>query len=128
MAPDGACGVAQSTARSNAKFEAERFRKGFRKRFRKKRESFVESDDACSSRGSERLRVLPNTKKRARAVISNTKWLRGPPEQRFRSAIGCGARPSSDFERKARPVRCFRVLPGEIESLPIANSSGGFTI
>ena len=31
MAPDGACGVAQSTARSNAKFEAERFRKGFRK-------------------------------------------------------------------------------------------------
>ena len=31
MAPDGACGVAQSTARSNAKFEAERLRKGFRK-------------------------------------------------------------------------------------------------
>ena len=49
MAPDGACGVAQSTARSNAKFEAERFRKGFRKGFRRKRESVVESNDACSS-------------------------------------------------------------------------------
>ena len=49
MAPDGACGVAQSTARSNAEFEAERFRKGFRK----KRESVVESNDACSSPGSE---------------------------------------------------------------------------
>ena len=54
MAPDGACGVAQSTARSNAEFEAERFRKGFRKGFRKKRESVVESNDVCSSRGSER--------------------------------------------------------------------------
>ena len=39
MAPDGACGVAQSAARSNAEFEAERFRKGFRK----KHESVVES-------------------------------------------------------------------------------------
>ena len=54
MAPDGACGVAQSTARSNAEFEAERFRKGFRKGFRKKRESVVESSDVCSSCGSER--------------------------------------------------------------------------
>ena len=45
MAPDGACGVAQSTARSNAEFKAERFRKGFRKGFRKKRESVVESTD-----------------------------------------------------------------------------------
>ena len=54
MAPDGACGVEQSKARSNAKFEAERFRKGFRKGFRRKRENVVESNDACSSRGSER--------------------------------------------------------------------------
>ena len=100
MAPDSACGVAQSTARSNAEFEAKRFRKGFRKGCRRKRESVVESNDACSSRGSER----------ARAVISSAKWLRGTPEQRFREASGFGARPSSDFERKARPVRCFRVL------------------
>ena len=56
MAPDGACGVAQSTARSNAEFEAERFRKGFQKGLRRKRESVVESNDACSSRGSERYR------------------------------------------------------------------------
>ena len=54
VAPDGACGVAQSTARSNAEFEAERFRKGFRKEFRKTRESAIESNDACSSPGSER--------------------------------------------------------------------------
>ena len=54
MAPHGACGVAHSIARSNAEFEAERFRKGFRKGFRKKRESVVESNDACSSPGSER--------------------------------------------------------------------------
>ena len=57
-----------------------------------------------------RLRVLPNTEKRARAVISNGKWLRGTPEQRFRAVNGCGARPSSDFERKARPVWCFQML------------------
>ena len=50
MAPDGACGVAQSTARSNAEFEAERFRKGFRR----KHECAVESNDVCPSRGSER--------------------------------------------------------------------------
>ena len=56
------------------------------------------------------MRVLPNTKKRARAVISSAKWLRGTPEQRFRAASGCGARPSSDFECKARPVQYFRVL------------------
>ena len=56
MAPDGACGVAQSTARSKAEFEAERFRKRFRKGFRRKRESVVESNDACSSPGSERYR------------------------------------------------------------------------
>ena len=49
--------------------------------------------------------------KRARAVISSAKWHSGTPEQRFRAASGCGARPSSDFESKARPVRCFRVLP-----------------
>ena len=54
MAPDGACGVAQSTARSNAEFEAERFQKEFRKGFRKKRGTVVESNDACSCRGSER--------------------------------------------------------------------------
>ena len=54
MAPDDAYGVAQSTARSNARFEAEPSRKGFRKGFRRKRESVVESNDACSSRGSER--------------------------------------------------------------------------
>ena len=53
MAPDGACGVAQSTARSNAELEAERFRKGFRNGFRKKRGSVVESNDVCSSPGSE---------------------------------------------------------------------------
>ena len=32
------------------------------------------------------LRVLPNTKTRARAVISSAKWLRSTPEQRFRAA------------------------------------------
>ena len=54
MAPDGACGVAQSTARSNAEFEAERFRKEFRKGFRKKPESVVEFTDVCLSPDSER--------------------------------------------------------------------------
>ena len=44
MAPDGARGVAQSTARSSAEFEAERFRK----------ESVVQFNDARSSCGSER--------------------------------------------------------------------------
>ena len=53
MAPDGACGVAHSTARSNAELEAERIRKRFRKGFRKKRESVVESNDVCASPGSE---------------------------------------------------------------------------
>ena len=53
-APYGACGVAQSTTRSNAEFKAKRFPKAFRKGFRKKRESVVESNDACSSRGSKR--------------------------------------------------------------------------
>ena len=36
--------------------------------------------------------------------------LRSTPEQRFRTPGGCRARPSSDFGRKARPVRCFRSL------------------
>ena len=36
-----------------------------------------------------RLRVLPNTKTRARAVLSSAKWLRGTPEQRVRAASGC---------------------------------------
>ena len=132
MAPDGACGVAQSTARSKAEFEAGRFRKGFRKGFRRKRESVVESNDAQPQLRAltlgRRLRVLPNTKKRARAVISNAKRLRGTPEQRFRAAGGCGARPSSDFERKARPVRCFRMLSTAKDSFPAADWSGGFTI
>ena len=55
MASDGACEVAQNTSPSNAKSEAKRFRKEFWKGFRRKRESVVESNDACSSRGSERL-------------------------------------------------------------------------
>ena len=50
MAPDGACEVAQSTARSNAQFEGERFRKGFRR----KHESAVECKEACSSSDFER--------------------------------------------------------------------------
>ena len=50
MAPDGACGDAQSTAQSNAEFEAERFRKGLRR----KHECVVEFNDACWSRGLER--------------------------------------------------------------------------
>ena len=62
---------------------------------------------APSANAGAALRVSPNTKKRARAVISSAKWLRGTPEQRFRAASGYGARPSSDFERKARPVRYF---------------------
>ena len=73
-----------------------------------------------------RLRVLPNTKRRARAVISSAKWLRGTPEQRFRAASGYGARPSSDFERKARPVRCFRVLSAWLVFLALPDSSGEF--
>ena len=52
MAPAGACGAAQSTARSNAEFEADRFREGFHKKL----EGVPESNDACSSRGSERKR------------------------------------------------------------------------
>ena len=75
-----------------------------------------------------RLRVLPNTKRRARAVISSAKWLRSTPEQRFRAASGYGAWPSNDFERKARPVRCFRVLPAWSGLLSPADWSGGFTI
>ena len=62
------------------------------------------------------------------AEISNAKRLRGTPEQRFRAAGGCGARPSSDFERKARPVRCFRMLSTAKDFFPGAKSSGGFTI
>ena len=54
MAPGGACGVAQSTARSNGDFEAKRFLRRFQKRLRRKRESVVKSNDACTSRGSER--------------------------------------------------------------------------
>ena len=70
MAPDGACGVAHSTARSNAEFEAERFRKGFRR----KHESVVESIDACSSRGSERFEA------RLQTVILSAQWLPSTPE------------------------------------------------
>ena len=100
MAPDGACGVAQSTARSNAKFEAERFRKGFRKGFRRKRESVVESNDACSSAapsanaGSAFAGVAELEKacssgeferqeapRHARAAISSGQWLRSAAEQ-----------------------------------------------
>ena len=50
MAPGGACEVAQSIARNKAEFEAERFRNGLGK----KHGSDVESNDACSSSGSER--------------------------------------------------------------------------
>ena len=56
------------------------------------------------------------------------KWLRGTPDQRFRVASGYGAQPSSDFERKARPVRCFRVASAWLIPLSIADSSGGFNI
>ena len=100
MAPDGACEVAQSTARSNAKFEAERFRKGSRKGFRRKRESAVESNDAsraaapsanggaafagvaehekaCSSGDFERQEAP----RYARAAISSGRWLRSAAEQ-----------------------------------------------
>ena len=83
---------------------------------------------APSANAGAALRVLPNTKKRARAVISSAKWLRGTPEQRFRAASGYGARPSSDFERKARPVRCFRVLLAWLVALSVPERSGGFTI
>ena len=76
MAPDGACGVAQSTARSNAEFEAKRFRKGFRKGFRKKRES-VEHEKACSSNDFERQVAS----RHARAAISSGQWLRSTAEQ-----------------------------------------------
>ena len=75
-----------------------------------------------------RLRVLPNTKKRARVMISSARWPRGAPEQQFRAASGYGAWPSSDFERKARPVRCFRVLPAWLVLLSVLDWSGGFTI
>ena len=98
MAPDGACGVAQSTARSNAEFEAERFRKGFRKGFRGKRESAVESNDACSSPGSDRYSVAEHEKacssgyfgrqvapRHARAAISSGQWLQSTAEQGFRA-------------------------------------------
>ena len=72
--------------------------------------SVAEYEKACSSGDFER------------------KWLRGTPAQRFRAASGFGARPSSDFERKARPVRCFRVLPAWLTLLSPTDSSGGFTI
>ena len=86
------------------------------------------SDFERKARPVWRLRVLPGPNKHARAEISNAKWLRGTLEQRFRAASGYGARPSSDFERKARPVQCFRVLPAWLGTLSAANSSGGFTI
>ena len=41
---------------------------------------------APSANAGAALRVLPNTKRRARAVFSGTKWLRGTPKQRFRAA------------------------------------------
>ena len=83
---------------------------------------------APSAHAGAAFSVLPNTKKRARAVISSAKWLRGTPEQRFRAASGYGARPSSDFERKARPVRCFRMLSAWLVALWLPESSGEFTI
>ena len=66
--------------------------------------------------------------KRASAVISSAKWLRSLPEKGLRAASGCGARPSSDFERKARPVWCFRMLSARLGLFSLANPSGGFTM
>ena len=103
MAPDGACGVAQSTARSNANFEAERFRKRFRKGFRWKRESVVESNDACSSHGSEGER-WGGVCGCCRAAISSG-WVAA---ERGRAVISSVAEhekacSSSDFERQDAP-------------------------
>ena len=98
MAPDGACGVAQSTERSNAKFEAKGFRKGFQKGFRRKRESVVESNDACSApsanAGAAFAGVAEHEKacssgdfecqvasRHALAAIPSGQWLRSTAEQ-----------------------------------------------
>ena len=83
---------------------------------------------ALSANAGAAFASVADTKKRARAVISSAKWLRGTPEQPFRAASGYGAWPSSDFERKARPVRCFRVLLAWLVVLSVPNSSGEFTI
>ena len=79
MAPCGACEVAQSTARSNAQFEAGRCQKVLRRR----------------------NKVLSNTMKLARAVISNAEWLRSMPEP----PNGYRAHPSNHVERNVRKKR-----------------------
>ena len=98
MAPHGACGVAQSTARSNAEFAISKgISKGTLQETRKRcriQRRLLEPRLRALTLG-RRLRVLPNTKKacssgdferhvasrHARAAISSGQWLRSTAEQ-----------------------------------------------
>ena len=65
------------------------------------------------------LRALSNTKQLGRAAISNAKWLPRKLEQWFRTTSSYRAQPSKGFERKARLLLCFRMLPS---SFPMIQS------
>ena len=121
MALDGACGVAmQSSKRTDFERDFERGSAGNAK--------VLSNPTTLARAAAPSANAGANTKRRAPAVISSAKWLRGTPEQRFRAASGYGARPSSDFERKARLVRCYGVLSAWLVPFPAADSSGGFNI
>ena len=100
MAPDGACGVAQSTARSNAQFEAERFRKGFRRKNKHDRKCFrmkKKHDRKCFEGKRSRLEGAFEGK---RSML----------EQCFRTLSGLEARSSNDFERSVAPKHARAVI------------------
>ena len=90
MAPDGACGVAQSAARSNAKFEAERFRRDFARDSAGNAKALSNPTTlaraaAPSANAGAAFASAADHEKRARAEISSAKWLRGTPEQCFQT-------------------------------------------
>ena len=93
MTPDGACGVAQSTAQSNADFKAERFRKGFRN----SKGTPQETRKCCRIQRrlfEPRLRALTLGR-----LCECCRTRKGVLERWFRVPSGFAARPSSHFER-----------------------------
>ena len=101
MAPDGACEVAQSTARSNAEFEAVRFRNGFRNGFPAGNAKVLSNPTTLAraaapsaNAGAAFAGVAEHEKagssvdferqvasRHARAAISSGQWLRSTAEQ-----------------------------------------------
>ena len=101
MAPDSACGIAQSKARSNERFEAERFRKGgFARESARNAEvlsnptTFVRAlapranAGAAFASAAEHEKVCSNSdfarqvaSRHARAASSSGQWLRSTAEQ-----------------------------------------------